>query len=387
MSVDRSWLEQIVAEDEHGLLDTPVKAAPKTPQSRLVDAFQEICAFIEKHGRAPDKNPNDITEWQLHHRLKGIVNDPKQCAALAEYDIHGVLVEPEPPASIEEIIAKDDLGILDGDGDVDIFTLRHVPGKTIQPDEVAERRECKDFDEFKPLFVECHAQLKAGERSLILPDRKEASINQGTFFVSGGVLGYIAEVGDERRERGRRSARLRCIYENGTESNILLRSLARAMYEGGRIVTESSAVTLEKMGFEVEAGHGEIYVLRSLSQDPQVQAIPDLHKIGFTRTSTAKRIIQASEQRTYLNAPVEIVATYAVDARVASNIESVLHRFFSAAQMNVTYERDGEKVAVAREWFSVPRAVIDEAVQLLSSGTITNYEFDPLLRTIRLRGS
>ncbi len=384
MSVDRSWLEQIVAEDEHGLLDTPVKAAPKTSQSRLVDAFQEICAFIETHGRSPEENPNDIAEWQLAHRLKGIVNDPEQCAALAEYDIHGVLVEPEPPASIEEIIAKDDLGILDGDGDVDIFTLRHVPGKTIQPDEVAERRECKDFDEFRDLFTGCQAELKTGERALI-DSRREAVIQQGTFFVIGGVLAYVAEVRDEKKQAGRRIARLRVIYENGTESNLLLRSLARRLYDDGRVVTESNHTTLEKMGLEPNTPMGAVYVLRSMSTDPQVVAIPNLCKIGFTKGKTADRIKNAANEKTYLNAPVRIVREFMIPSAIASNIETLIQTFFASARIDVTYERDGEKIAVAREWFSVPIEAIDEAIQLISAGTVISYAYDPERRCIGLR--
>lgn len=385
MSVDRAWLEQVIAEDEHGLLEVPVKAPPKTAEARLVDAFKEVCAFIERHGRAPEENPNDITEWQLHHRLKGIVNDPDQREALKEYDVHGVLVEPEPPASIEEIIASDDFGVLDGDDEIDIFTLKHVPETREEPEEVAERRPCKDFADFEPLFKECHAQLRTGERTLILPERKEATVNTGTFFVVRGVLAYVASVGEESREKSGRRARLRVIFENGTESNLLLRSLTRHLYDGGRVVTEPAEVTLEKLGFEVEAGHGEVYVLRSLSTDPQVVEIPNLHKIGFTKGSTKKRIVQASEQRTYLNAPVEIVATWAVDKRVASDIESLLHRFFDAARIEVTYERDGERVASAREWFSVPIEAIDEAVQLIAAGTIANYRYDAEERQVVLR--
>ena len=376
MSVDRVWLEQIISEDQHGLLEVPVKAPAKSGHDRLVDGFKEICAFIERHGRAPEENPNDIAEFQLHHRLQGIVNDPDQREALAEYDVHGVLVEPEPPASIEEIVAKDAFGILDGEDQIDIFTLVNVPERKEQPDEVAERRECKDFDEFRPLFEECHAQLKTGERKLI-ESGKQDSINAGTFFVVGGVLGYVAEVGEERRERGRRIARLRCVYENGTESNPLLHTLTRAMYDGGRIVTEPALVTLEKMGLAPETPMGALYVLQSLSADPQVRAIPHLCKIGFTKGTTADRIKNAKNEKTYLNAPVHVVREYILPSAIASDVESLVHTFFDAARIDVAYEREGERVAVAREWFSVPIEAVDEAVRLLEAGTITNYAYDP----------
>ncbi len=380
-SVDPAWLQQIIEEDEHGLLAIPVKAAPITRDERLVNAFKEICTFIEKHGRAPEKNMNDVAEFQLHARLQGIVNDPAQREALAEYDVHGVLAEPEPPATIEEIFATDDTGLLDSSDDVpDIFTLTHVPEKVNLPDEVAERTKCEDFDQFEELFKECHAELKRGDRTLI-ETGKQDSIQQGTFFVLGGVLGYIAEIGDEKREGGRRIARLRCIFDNGTEANYLLRTLQRHMYDGGKIVTEPNLVTLAKMGLQPETKMGALYVLQSLSTDSQITAIPNLCKIGFTTGKTADRIKNAANEKTYLNAPVHVVREYLMPSTIASDIESIMHTFFANARIDVTYERDGEKVAVAREWFSVPIDAVDEAVALISAGTIVNYEYDPALGT------
>jgi len=384
VSVDADWLRQVIETDEFGLLTLPVGAAPVTSQDRLVASFQEICAFIEKYGRSPESNPANVAEFQLHHRLQAIINDPEQRAVLAEYDIYGILVEPEPPASIDEIFASDALGVLEEAEAVEIFTLKHVPAERTSPDEVAERQPSADFEKFEPLFKQCHAELREGTRTMI-EFRNESQISAESFYVVRGVLAYVAEIGEETKLRGRRVARLRCIFENGTESNLLLQSLARSLYDDGRSVTEPHAVTLARMGLEIETPMGAIYVLRSLNTDPHVASIPDLHKIGYTTTTTKQRLGNAEHQKTYLNAPVEIVAEYAVPAAIASGVETAIHHFFAAARLDVTYERNGQTVTTADEWFSVPLPVIDEAISLLNAETITSYEYDPNSRTIRLR--
>lgn len=144
-------------------------------------------------------------------------------------------------------------------------------------------------------------------------------------------------------------------------------------------------VTLARMGLEVETAMGVIYILRSLSTDPQVASIPNLHKIGITKATTRTRVANAEQSKTYLNAPVKIIGEYGVPAAIASRVETTLHHFFAAARLDVTYERDGESITTADEWFSVPLHVIDEAIGLLEAETITNYEYDPSTQAIRLR--
>lgn len=386
MSVDSDWLRELIESDEFGLLTLPVRAAPVTSQDRLIASFQEICAFIAKHGRSPEANPANVAEYQLHARLQAIINDPEQRAALAEYDTYSVLVEPEPPASIDEIFASDTLGVLEEAAAVEIFTLKNVPAERTSPDEVAERQPCPDFEKFEPLFEQCHAELREGTRTMI-EFRNESQISAESFYVVRGVLTYVAEIGDETKVRGRRVARLRCIFENGTESNLLLQSLARSLYGDGRRVTEPNHVTLERMGLQAETPMGTVYVLRSLSQDPQVQAIPHLHKIGYTKGTTASRIANAHKSKTYLYAPVTAVAEFEMPRSIGRGIESTLHRFFRSALIDVRYEYNGQVVTTAQEWFSVPLNAILEAVDLIEASTITNYEYDRLTESIRLHAT
>lgn len=385
MSIDREWLASIVADDAAGLLEAPPKRTGITGDERLVARFTEICDFVERHGRAPEANPADPQEFSLHARLTAILADPDQCARLRDFDTVGILIEAEPPATIEDVIADDAAGLLDEGAD--LFDTSRLPAPVVQPDHVAARKECEDFDEFRGLFDECHADLRAGRRKII-PFRGETQISVGAFFVYGGLLAYVASMGDATREKGKKVvARLRCILENGTEFDPLLRSFGRQLYKHGRRVTEPSSDTLERMGLEPGTKMGFIYVLRSLSTDPQVSTIPDLYKIGYTTRTTAARIQKANDEKTYLRAPVDLAAEYSLPAAMASGVEAALHQFFAAARIHVTYEHEGSVVSEATEWFSVPLKAVDEAIDLINVEALSEYEYDPASRTIRLKGT
>jgi hypothetical protein len=92
--------------------------------------------------------------------------------------------------------------------------------------------------------------------------------------VVGGQIAYVAEVGEEfRTEYERRDSRLRVIYDNGTESDVLLRSLQRALHrdEAGRRITDPAAGPLfADEADDDDLASGTIYVVRSKSDHPVV---------------------------------------------------------------------------------------------------------------------
>jgi hypothetical protein len=171
------------------------------------------------------------------------------------------------------------------------------------------------------------------------------------------------------------------IYGNGTESNLLMRSLQNALYkdETGRRVSEPNAGPL--FAAHVEEGDlasGTVYVLRSRSEHPEIAARRDLiHKIGVTGGEVPRRIANARLDPTYLLADVEVVTTYQLYNINRVKLESLLHRLFEPARLEVTLaDRFGNPVS-PREWFLVPLFVIDEAIDLIRQGTITDYVYDP----------
>jgi hypothetical protein len=393
MTLDRETLLQMLAEDEYGLLMPAPKRAPVTADDRLLAAFQEIAEFTRANGREPERTPTDMTEAKLAMRLKAIRENEEQAAALRGADDLGLLgeapPEPEPlriphtpPETVDDALAADPFGLLDGAGD--IFDLKHVPKAQTMPEEIARRRPAEDFDRYEDLFKDCHEGLRAGQRKL-LPFRNPIEIEPGKFFVLNGVLLYVAEMGELALDQVRKAnARTRCIFENGTESNLLMQSLASNLYKGGRRVTEPSEVTLERMGLETETRMGHIYVLRSLSDDPQLGAFENVHKIGFTTQTVEHRIVGAEADATFLGAPVETVASYSLPA-AAQPVEAILHSFFASARLDAWFEQSHQIVAEANEWFDVPLSAIDEAIALIQSEGIQSYEYDPDKRGVKLR--
>jgi hypothetical protein len=123
---------------------------------------------------------------------------------------------------------------------------------------------------------------------------------------------------------------------------------------------------------------GTIYVLRSHSKHSIFEQHRDLiHKIGVTGGEVSARVSNAKADPTFLFADVEVVATYKLININRAKLESLLHRFFSAARLDVEIpDRFGRPVK-PREWFLVPLHVIDEVVSRIKDQTITEYFYDP----------
>ena len=201
-----------------------------------------------------------------------------------------------------------------------------------------------------------------------------------------GVLLYVADVGKLTSDDiGKSNARTRCIFENATESDLLLQSLASNLYKGGSLVTEPDADTRARIGLDPDTKMGSVYVLSSMSTDEQVSGIQDLHKIGSTSLSMDHRLSGASNSPTFLNAPVNVVAEYRLPAAAVRAVETMLHRFFAVARLDVWFEPNGTNVAEADEWFDVPLTVINEAIELIQAETISAFQYDRELRRIELR--
>lgn len=391
-----------------GIDDLPPASSRYTPEEeRIMAGFEDIVRFVQTRGRLPEHGENrDIFERLYAVRLDRLRHLPDALALLAPLDSLGLLSGSAPihaPAATlndDELLAE--LGYNTARAttaapDSDITVLRHVRhSKERQAAEtVAERQPCADFQQFEPLFIQAERELKAGIRQSRQFGR-DSSFNVGNFFILGGLLVYVADKGEPlRTSNGEADARLRVIYSNGTESNLLMRSLQRALYkdEGSRMLTgtdmgplfnqapapEPELIT-DTTPSETETGTetGTIYVLRSLSEHPYVAQHRDLiHKIGVTGGKVATRLASAAKDATYLLADVEVVATYTLHRLDRMKVEHLIHRVFSAAQLDLTIEdRFGHPVK-PKEWFLVPLPLIDEAIQGIQDGTITHKVYDP----------
>ena len=265
----------------------------------------------------------------------------------------------------------------------DITELRHVRSSAEKKaaEEIANRQKCEDFERFKPLFEQVQNELDTGMRET-RPFEMKAEIETGRFFIVGGQKAYVAHKGKiTTTEHGRTDARLRVIFDNGTESNMLMRSLQRALNkdEAGRRITEPTAGPLfTDQTIDGDEASGTIYVLRSKSDLPLISENRDLvHKIGVTNMSVEKRIAGAHLQPTFLMANVEVVATYELYNINRTKLENLIHRIFDPARLDIEIkDRFGNPVA-PREWFLVPFNVVDEAVERIKDGSIKGYVYDP----------
>jgi hypothetical protein len=269
-------------------------------------------------------------------------------------------------------------------GSADITTLRHVRTSVDKhaAEEISQRQKCEDFVQFKPLFEKVQRDIEDGVRQT-RPFELKAEIRPGSWFIVGGQKAYVSEVGDIfTNEQGRTDARLRVIFDNGTESGMLMRSLQRSLNkdDAGRRITEPSAGPLfSDEPVEGDQASGTIYVLRSKSDNPTVSANRDLvHKIGVTNLPIAQRIAGARLQPTFLMADVEVVRTYELFNINRVKLENLIHRIFGPAQLDIEIKDRFGNPVVPREWFLVPIFVIDEAVDRIKDGTITGYVYDPM---------
>jgi hypothetical protein len=384
-----------------GVEVTPAKAGGRTPrEERIIAGFEDILRFFDTHKRAPEHGDGrDIFERLYAVRLDQLRNLPEAHALLAELDKPGLLSgAPATPGNVDAL-SEDallaELGVSsDPSNQSDITVLRHVRSHAERQvaEEIADRTPCEDFDKFRPLFERAERELNGGVRKAI-PFKGEASVEQGNFFIVGGQFAYVAEKGDEfQTSSGQPDARLRLIYGNGTESNLLMRSLQKALTKdgNGRRLSEPDAGPLFGPQFadtaepdDIETG--TIYVLRSLSKHPFVSEHRMLiHKIGVTGGKVATRIADAENQATYLLAPVEIVAEYKLHNLNRTRMEHIFHRLFGAVQLDLTIEDRFGKPVKPREWFVVPLQVIDEAVERIRDGSITQFVYDP--QSARLTG-
>jgi len=381
-------LETILETDPLGLLEVKPKASSViSADERLVASFEEINAFMREHNREPAAS-RDISERKLHSRLKGLRESPEKAAALAEFDDFGLLadVKPKEINSIDDVLKDDPLGLLGGalpdeaEPD-DIFTLRNVPKSINMPDHIAKRKPCEEFEQFEPLFKQTHSDLASGKK-VMRPFTSERQIAPGEFFILQGMMVYVANVGKwEKRNFGNVNARLYCVFENGTESNMLLRSLAAALWkdENSRQIVDADQIEIfsesEKVT-EADKPTGYLYILRSLSADPKIRGIADLYKIGFSSQPVKQRIRNAVQEPTYLMADTRLVSEFQTYNLNPQKLEMLLHTFFAEACLNLdVYDGEGKRYT-PREWFVVPLHVIETAIKLLINGDIVNYRYD-----------
>lgn len=368
------------------------KGGKSALEERVIAGFEEIQRFVDEFGRAPQHGDDkDIFERIYAVRLDQI-RSQELCRIIVAPIDHQELLKGSVSSNAVGVFSIDDdelLAELEGIAvKAELSDLRHVrsTAEIKAAEEIANREKCKDFESFKPIFLKAKNELSSGVRQS-RPFGKEVSVEIGNFFILNGQIVLVAEVGEEiRAPNGASDARLRVIFDNGTESNLLRRSLQRALYkdEAGRRLTDPDAGPLfSDTPEDDDIESGTIYVLRSQSDHPYIVEHRQLmHKIGVTGGKIETRINNAENEATYLLAAVDVVASYKLFGINRTKLENLFHRLFAPAQLDlVIHDRFGHPVK-PKEWFLVPLQVIDEAVKRIRDGSITDVKYDPKTATL-----
>lgn len=376
--MDKNDLLDLVNDDDLGLLDIEKKHISSTPDDRLGESFLEINEFFETHGFEP-KPGGDIHEHKLASRLKHIRENKESRDFLKKYDKHNLLVaETKDFETVSDIFADDDFDLLAIE-DESIFNIKNVPKieHRASAEIIARREPCKDFHNFEKLFLQCQEDLKVGKNKL--KRFEHGDIKQGSFLVLDGILLYVESIRMEleKDKSGKEDGRLRCIFENGTESGMKFRTLQKSLEISGRtVIDENSQIALADQISSDDQEVGYIYILKSLSADPEISNIKNLFKIGFSTTSVEKRIQNAEKDPTYLMAPVSIVATFRCFNMNPQKLERLLHRFFGESCLNIDITDQSGNKYTPKEWFTAPIGIIEQVIKFIVSGDIINYKYD-----------
>ena len=377
-------LDDVFNDDPLGLLEVSVTKSKKLSHYAIYyETFEELKSFIEANGREPDIEATNIHEAKLAARLSKLRSTPEALEALAPFDTEGLLGtkssgEKKTELTIDDVLSSDLLA-----DDDDIFNLKHVTvgtkSQTASAD-MATRKKCMDFDSFKPLFVKIQKELDDGtlETTGI---KGIAEIQKGQAFILSGLIAYVTEMGEKHeRRKGHHNARMRVVYSNGMESNLLLRSFGAALYKdkSARAIVPKNSGPLFVEEDSPLYKTGIVYVLRSKSEEPSIAKHREyLHKIGVTTSDVKKRVANAAKDATYLLAEVDVVAEFTLYNMNLQATEKLLHTFFREAQADIQIPDRFGNMVKPKEWFFLPLDIIKEAIKLLRENAINNYRYDP----------
>jgi len=379
-------LEDIFNSDSLGLLKVaPRNSSVRSADERLAASFQDIVDFYEKNNKQePKPNPANVAEYQLYLRLKALREDKDKKSALASIDKYNLLrSEKREIKTIDDIFGDDSMGLLDS-GAEDLFEFKHTPkdNDRAEADFVARRKPCKDFEKYRLLFKAIQKDLAGNKRKLIPFNEKQ--LVEGNYFVHNGILLLLDKTIDLQQDKtGKLDGRTRVIFENGTESSMKFRSLGKNLFDNGKAVTESSDKSNNNFSenfssvTEEDEASGYIYVLKSKTNDERISSIKNLYKIGFSTTEVADRIKNAEKEPTYLMAPVEFIAGWKCYNMNPQKFEQLIHNFFGNSCLDIDVFDENGKRHSPREWFVAPLDVIKHAIELIISGKILNYRYDP----------
>ncbi len=361
-------------------------------EERIIAGFEEIERFVTERGRLPQHGENrDIFERLYAVRLDRLRESEECRKVLKSLDPRSLLdAGDDVELATEDITDEELLAALGVEvaPENDITQLVNIRSRQEikAAEEIAQRTPCEDFNDFKPIFEKVQHELATGERQTV-KYQDNAAVNQGDLFILDGQKVMVVDMGEPFiSDYGRSDRRLRVVYDNATESDLLLRSLQRALNKdkaSRRITTPDFGPLFSQVEAEDDLPSGCIYVLRSKSEHPFIAENRSvIHKIGVTVGDVKSRIANAKKDSTYLLADVEIVATFKLANINRKGLEKLIHKFFSSARLDMELQDRFGIPVQPQEWFLVPLEVIEEVIEKIKEGTIDQFRYDPELASL-----
>ncbi|GFH41806.1 hypothetical protein Hs30E_03570 [Lactococcus hodotermopsidis] len=343
----------------------PEKISSANPE---IKKFQEINDWIREHnGKEPVKRADRI-ERALAARLKGIRGDSQKTALLKDYDEFDLLdnVTDEIPVlnSLDDILNDDEL-FTDLENHHSLFDLSRYSRTVRAADKIGVRKKAKEFDKYDRMFKKVHAEIANGERKILKFGNKnkringEYNISPGRFYILKGVMLYVESMGDEwfvTSKSQEKNTKIHVIYENGTESDMLYRSLASSLYSSertGKMISEKID-DLPLLGEDnpIYQTTGFIYVVKYAGDDSQLSSLENLYKIGYSE-NVESRLKNTENEATYLYAKVNLIAKFEIQNMSARKVEKYLHDIFADKQLQIDMKAVNGRKVDATEWYIV----------------------------------
>ena len=383
--VGRNRILDLIANDSSGLLavNTSLQKSQSSGTSIADRNIQEIIDFVSENGRLPKENLDSVLEFQLSARLEHTKSNSDFDQILERIDTNKILknaiLENAKEPELGEL--SDRFNLLSNEESKSIFNLVHVKSNSkLNPIYMSHRVRCLNFFDYEPLFNNIHSELSNKTRRLIEfnPDK----LDEGSFFVLSGVLGYFAKAQVKESKNGfisgdrmRTDGRTHCIFDNGTESRMLYRSLVKGLQSDGFLISDPKADTTQTLSIaEGDQSLGYIYVLQTLN--PKLKDYVDLYKIGFTSGVVSSRIANCEKEATYLFSRVRVAATYRCYNINASTVEDQLHKTFETTRLDFELRDSQGNTFRPREWFQVQIGDIEFAIELIQTNELTSYSYD-----------
>ncbi|OOF87449.1 GIY-YIG nuclease family protein [Rodentibacter ratti] len=379
-------LDELFENDDLGLFSDISPSKKLTISSPLENNFLEIIDFVEKYHRQPS-NEGELKEKSLARKLDAIRKNVDYCKELAKFDRFGLLsIQEKKPENLEEIFLDDTLGLLDIN-DSSILDLVHITPKAkvsgYEGELIGERKECQDFERYKLIFQYLHSLI--GTSYIQTDKQKSENIKPGEIFILQGLLCIVIDKQEEQRQSSRKNSRLRIIFENGTESNMLSRSLYKALLKD-----EMSKKIMFKRQEEADRYFadlfgkktGYIYVVKLKTPKSELAHFKNLYKIGFTSGTIEERLKNSENDIAFLESQVQAVMSFECYSLNPHKLEILLHEFLHAQKIQLSLISKNGLMYQPKEWFDVPLNTVEQVIEKLIDGSIGEYRINNITSSL-----